>query len=56
MTKEQYKTLDRIHTYINSAIWELEVLGKLERVKNNLEFDLNEIEVYIKMMMESDYD
>ena len=56
MTKEEYKALDRICSYISSAIYELEFLGKLKRVKENLDFDLNEVETYIKMMKEIDYD
>lgn len=56
MSKEEYKALDRICTYISSAVYELEFLGKLGRVKQNLEFDLNQVETYIKMMKEIDYD
>lgn len=54
MTKEEYEVLERIQGYFIAVIHDLEYLGKLKRIKQNLEFDLHEIEVYIEMMKEMD--
>ena len=52
MNQEEYATLDRIRTHFINALQELEYLGKLPRIRQSLEFDLHELEVYIEMMRE----
>ena len=52
MNQEEYATLDRIRTHFIDVLQELEYLGKLPRIRQNLEFDLHELEVYIEMMRE----
>jgi hypothetical protein len=52
MNQEEYATLDRIRTHFIDALQELECLGRLPRIRQNLEFDLHELEVYIEMMRE----
>lgn len=54
MNQEEYATLDRIRTHFIDALQELEYLGKLPRIRQNLEFDLHELEGYIEMMKEVD--
>lgn len=52
MNQEQFATLDRLRTHLLDALQELEYLDNLPRIRQNLEFDLHEIEVYIEMMRE----
>lgn len=52
MNQEEYATLDRIRAHFIDALQELEYLDKLPRIRQNLEFDLYELEVYIEMMRE----
>ena len=52
MNQEEYATLERIRAHFMDALQELEYLDKLPRIRQNLEFDLHELEVYIEMMRE----
>jgi CHASE3 domain sensor protein len=54
MTQEQYATLDRLRTNLRDAASELELLGKLPRFVQNIDWMLDELEYYINLQRELD--
>lgn len=54
MNQEQYATLDRLRTHLLDAASELEVLSKLPRFTQNIDYMLDELEEYIKLQKELD--
>lgn len=54
MNQEQYATLDRLRTNLLDAASELELLGKLPRFVQNIDWMLDELEQYIELQKELD--
>lgn len=54
MNQEQYATLDRLRTHLLDAASELELLGKLPRFVQNLDWILDELDQYINLQKELD--
>lgn len=54
MTQEEYGTLDRLQEHLLDAASELELLGKLPRFVQSIDWMLDELEEYIKLQKELD--
>ena len=54
MTQEHYYTLERLRTNLLDAASELELLGRLPRFVQNIDWMLDELEEYIKLQKEID--
>jgi hypothetical protein len=54
MTQEQYYLLERLRTNLLDAASELELLGKLPRFVQNIDWMLDELGEYIKLQKELD--
>lgn len=54
MTQEDYATLDRLKEHLLDAASELEILGKLPRFVQNLDWMLDELGEYIKLQKDID--
>lgn len=54
MTQEDYAILDRLQEHLLDAASELELLGKLPRFVQNIDWLLDELGEYIKLQKEVD--
>lgn len=54
MNQQQYAILDRLRVNLLDALMELELLGKLPRFVQNIDWMLDELDVYIELQKELD--
>lgn len=54
MTQEDYATLDRLQEHLLDAASELELLGRLPRFVQNIDWMLDELKQYIELQKELD--
>lgn len=54
MNQEQYATLHRLREHLTDALHELDLLGKLPRVRQNIEFMVDSVDEYVNLQKDLD--